>query len=126
MASISLDWVLRVLSLLGSALTAYKLYHTGLYRRYPVFFAYFLFRVPNVAGTFAVGARSDAYAWFWILTEPVLWVFYVLMVVELARGLREWRIWLPRTITECATIGAGSLWVVNRNDHTISRINPGT
>jgi len=89
MASISLDWVLRVLSLLGSALTAYKLYHTGLYRRYPVFFAYFLFRVPNVAATFAVDARSDTYAWFWILTEPVLWVFYVWMVVELARLILE-------------------------------------
>jgi hypothetical protein len=89
MPSISLDLVLRVLSLLGSALTAYKLYHSGLYRRYPVFFAYFVFRVPNGAWTFFLDAHSGTYAWFWILTEPVLWMFYVWMVVELARLILE-------------------------------------
>jgi phospholipid/cholesterol/gamma-HCH transport system permease protein len=37
---------------------------------------------------------------------------FSLMVVELGRGLREWRIWIPRTITECANIGVGSLPIV--------------
>ena len=35
-----------------------------------------------------------------------------LLVVELIRGLAEWRIWLPRTFTEAATVGAGSLPIV--------------
>src|SRR5512145_1901573 len=37
---------------------------------------------------------------------------FSLLVVELVRGLREWRIWLPRTIEESAHIGVGSLFIV--------------
>ena len=33
-------------------------------------------------------------------------------MAELFRGLAEWRIWLPRTFTESANIGAGSLFIV--------------
>src|ERR1041384_2101063 len=35
-----------------------------------------------------------------------------LMLAELARGLREWRIWLPRGMSEAANVGAGSLPIV--------------
>lgn len=35
-----------------------------------------------------------------------------LLVLELFRGLPEWRIWLPRTVTEAKNIGAGSLFIV--------------
>jgi len=35
-----------------------------------------------------------------------------LLVAELFRGLGQWRIWLPRTFTESANIGAGSLFIV--------------
>jgi len=35
-----------------------------------------------------------------------------LLCVEIIRGFREWRIWVPRTITESANIGAGSLPIV--------------
>jgi phospholipid/cholesterol/gamma-HCH transport system permease protein len=35
-----------------------------------------------------------------------------LMGAELFRGLAEWRIWLPRTITESANVGVGSLFIV--------------
>jgi phospholipid/cholesterol/gamma-HCH transport system permease protein len=35
-----------------------------------------------------------------------------LMIVELFRGLAEWRVWLPRTITEMWHIGVGSLFIV--------------
>jgi phospholipid/cholesterol/gamma-HCH transport system permease protein len=35
-----------------------------------------------------------------------------LLSAEIVRGLREWRIWLPRTISESASIGAGSLPIV--------------
>ena len=34
-----------------------------------------------------------------------------LLVVELFRGLSEVRIWVPRTFTEAATVGAGSVIV---------------
>jgi len=35
-----------------------------------------------------------------------------LLVIELIRGLAEWRIWLPRTMTEAWNIGVGSLFIV--------------
>ena len=35
-----------------------------------------------------------------------------LMIAELFRGLAEWRIWLPRTFSEAATVGLGSLPIV--------------
>jgi phospholipid/cholesterol/gamma-HCH transport system permease protein len=35
-----------------------------------------------------------------------------LMCLEIGRGLREWRIWIPRTIAESANVGVGSLFIV--------------
>ncbi len=35
-----------------------------------------------------------------------------LLIIELVRGMKEWRIWLPRTITEAANVGGGSLFIV--------------
>ena len=35
-----------------------------------------------------------------------------LLVAEMIRGLAEWRVWLPRTLTEASNIGAGSLFIV--------------
>lgn len=37
---------------------------------------------------------------------------FSLMVAELVRGLAEWRVWLPRTVTEMWNIGVGSLGIV--------------
>jgi hypothetical protein len=75
-------------AILGSALTVLKLLATGLYRRYRIFFAYFLFRVPlmtfflvlNASGT---GSRSTLYFWAFLYCQPVLLVAYVLVVIEL-------------------------------------------
>jgi phospholipid/cholesterol/gamma-HCH transport system permease protein len=35
-----------------------------------------------------------------------------MLCLEILRGFREWRVWIPRTITECASIGSGSLPIV--------------
>jgi len=35
-----------------------------------------------------------------------------MLVVELVRGLPEWRQWLPRAVEQCANIGYGSLFIV--------------
>lgn len=35
-----------------------------------------------------------------------------MMVVELVRALPEWRIWLPRTIEQCMSVGYGSLFLI--------------
>ncbi len=80
---------LKVVSLLGSGLTAYKLYRSGLYRRYPIFFTYFVFRVLNGTWPFVLNIKSPAYLKVWMLTEPFLWTFYILVVFELYRLVLE-------------------------------------
>ena len=35
-----------------------------------------------------------------------------LMCVEIGRGFKEWRVWVPRSFAECAGIGLGSLPIV--------------
>lgn len=37
---------------------------------------------------------------------------FSMLLMEMVRGLGEWRIWLPRTFTECYHIGVGSLFIV--------------
>ena len=76
---LTLQWV----SLLGSLLTAVKLYRTGLYRRYRVFFAYFLFHVPIAAYPLIVDIKTPIYFYIWVFTEPLVWMFYVWVVLEL-------------------------------------------
>ncbi len=75
--------VLQTVTLVGAALTAARLYHTGLRSRYPIFFCYFVFRVVNSIWPFFLNAASPSYYWLWVCTEPINWVFYVLVVWEL-------------------------------------------
>ena len=86
MVSISLlTEVLWFISLLGNALTAVKLQHLGLWRVYRYFFPYLCFRTLRSTILFLLtnaGARN-AYSWTWVLTEPLLWAFYVLVALEL-------------------------------------------
>jgi hypothetical protein len=89
MPSVALVSFLKVISLLGPVLIAGKLFRSGLYRRYPVFFAYFLFRVPNAIWPFFLDNNSNIYLHFWIVTEPVFWIFNILLVSELYRLVLE-------------------------------------
>ena len=66
-----------------------KLYRTGLYRRYPILFAFFIFRVPNSIWPLFLGVTSPAYQKVWVLTEPIEFGFYVLMVGELYKLVLE-------------------------------------
>jgi hypothetical protein len=75
--------LLQALTLLGSALTVLSLYRSGLYRRYRVFFSYFLFRLPNGLWPLLLPSRSNAYFYLWVITQPLIWLFYVLVVREL-------------------------------------------
>src|SRR5436305_12286108 len=64
---------------------AIKLYRTGLYRLYPIFFAYFVFRVPNSIWPLLLDTSSPQYQKVWISTDPIILTFYILMVRELYR-----------------------------------------
>jgi hypothetical protein len=80
---------LKAVSLLGSVLMVLHLYRTGLYSRYPVFFAFFIFRIPNSIWPFLLEVSSPRYQQVWILTELLACGFYVLMVMELYKLVLE-------------------------------------
>jgi hypothetical protein len=83
MSSHALVQVFQGVTLVGAALTAGRLFRTGLRKRYPVFFYYFVFWVLNSIWPFFLSGSSHTYYWFWVCTEPIYWTFYVLVVWEL-------------------------------------------
>ena len=89
MTSAALVSCLRAVLLLGSVLMVLKLYRTGLYRRYPIFFAFFIFRIPNSIWPLFLAVSSPLYLKVWVLTEPIEFGFYVLMVLELYKLVLE-------------------------------------
>jgi len=76
---------LELVILAGCFFTSVKLVYSGLYKRYRALFAYLVFRFFYTAALLFVfqSTRSASYQWFWILTEPIIWLFYVLVVIEL-------------------------------------------
>lgn len=81
------------LAALGTALTALKLLTSGLFRRYRIFFLYFIFRFFYITGFLIIthmhglpggdGTQSNLYFYAYFLTEPILLLAYILVVVEL-------------------------------------------
>jgi len=84
-SSAAIFHTLELIILAGCALASIRLVYSGLYRRYRAFFAYLIFRFLYTAAILFVfkNSSSAAYGWFWILTEPIIWLFYVVVVVEL-------------------------------------------
>jgi hypothetical protein len=89
MTSAALVQFLKLFLLLGSALIALKLYRTGLSRRYPCFFIYFIFRIPNSIWPFLFNSSGRRYEQIWLVTSPIVLIFYVLLVLELYRLVLE-------------------------------------
>ena len=89
MTSVALVSFLKAVLLLGSVLMALKLYRSGLYHRYPIFFAFFIFRIPNTIWPLFLQTSSSLYQQVWIMTEPIEFGFYVLMVKELYKLVLE-------------------------------------
>jgi hypothetical protein len=77
----------QCVAIVGSALTVWKLLTTGLYRRYRIFFAYFLLRVPFMTFFLVLlklgGSGSTLYYYSFVDSQPFLLVAYILVVVEL-------------------------------------------
>jgi hypothetical protein len=83
MPSQALVLLLQIVTLAGSALTAFKLHRTRLRFRYPVFFWYLVFLAANGTWPLFLSPRADLYEHLWVCTEPISWTFYVLVVREL-------------------------------------------
>lgn len=84
-----LGYLLQGALIVGGLLTAIRLYTTGLYRRYPIFFAFFIFKIPYNAVPLFLKTSSNSYLHYWVLTEPIVMGFYILMVAELYRLVLE-------------------------------------
>jgi hypothetical protein len=75
--------ILRWLTLAGMLFVCARLWRSGLHRRYRVFFVYLVFSSLRSGALLALDVRSGSYMKLWIITEPVLWIFYILLVLEL-------------------------------------------
>lgn len=93
MLGVDLSAILQFASLGGAAVLVLRMSLSGLWRKYQLFFAYFVFRIfntlwplilPSLAAHLHVKA-SHLYEDLWIITEPISWIFHILVVVELCR-----------------------------------------
>jgi len=75
--------VLGLMVVAGTGSLSVRLYVTGLHRRYPTFFYYLIFETLLSSVQLVVDPRSGLYQKIWILTEPIGWVFYILLLLEL-------------------------------------------
>ncbi|HWR50224.1 MAG TPA: hypothetical protein VN428_03900 [Bryobacteraceae bacterium] len=75
-------WVLWCMTAAYGVL-AFRLWSTGLFRRYPFFFGFIAFRVARALVLSALPIYSSQYGWVWFFTQPVLWLLYILVVFEL-------------------------------------------
>jgi hypothetical protein len=89
MPSTAITRLLLVITLAGCSLTVLRLFWSGLFRRYPAFTAFFAFRAVDHIWPLFLPQKSALYAWFWIVTEPLLRVFCVFAVLELYRLMLE-------------------------------------
>jgi hypothetical protein len=62
---------------------AVRMWRSGLHARYRFFFVFVLFRVVRAIALASVPFQRNVYSWIWILTQPALWILYVLVLLEL-------------------------------------------
>jgi hypothetical protein len=75
---------LEFLLAISSAAASVKLFATGLFRRYRFLTAYLVFYFPYTIGVLIIrDVRSPVYMKYWVISEPLLWLFYVLTILEL-------------------------------------------
>jgi hypothetical protein len=75
--------VLNVLIVLGMGGLSVRLYSTGLSHRYRGFFYYLVFETIQTGVMLPMDQRSGLYQKFYVLTEPINWIFYAWVVLEL-------------------------------------------
>ncbi|HEX8985327.1 MAG TPA: hypothetical protein VF767_07845, partial [Bryobacteraceae bacterium] len=86
----SIERYLWYATIAGQAILYFRLWRTGLRDTYKFFSIYVLFclirslLLESISLIFPVSrAESNLYAQLWMVTEPVLWILYVLVVLEL-------------------------------------------
>jgi hypothetical protein len=85
-----------------------RLFLSRLYRRYPFFSAYAIFFLVQVVYVATIDTRSKDYLFFYTVTTPLSWIFYVMVVLELYRAVLEE---YPGLLTMGRWVMSGSLAV---------------
>ena len=75
------EW-LSYLPLIGFAALSAKLLASGLWRTYRWFSAYLVFETLRILFSFFVSHRSNLYARFYFVSEPLIWLLSMLAVLE--------------------------------------------
>jgi hypothetical protein len=96
-----------------------KMAMSHLHLRYKWFFFYLLVRLGRSVVLTTLDRGTNAYGWFFVATEPVMWVFYVLVILELYAlvlknypGIRSFGRWvLIGGLAVSAAVSAMSLFV---------------
>ncbi len=104
-------WLQQVLWVAGTALAvalAAKLAATGLFRVYPWFTAFLCFEAVRSMVLLAFRPNTTTYGWIFLATQPLIWLLYILVVLELysvalrdRRGLASLSRW---ALSACMTL----------------------
>jgi hypothetical protein len=81
--------VFQVVISVAAGLTAFRLWHSGLYRRYPVLSVYMTFQAVYSLFPEVFDTRGPAYFWMWVCGQPIAWLLDILVVRELCRVVPE-------------------------------------
>jgi len=77
---------------LAYVIVAIRLLGTNLYRSYPAFLVYVVFRAIRSTGLRWFHPSENAYAWAWMVTEPIVWILFGYIVFEQSSiALRSYR-----------------------------------
>jgi hypothetical protein len=77
------EQIIWIANLILELVLILKLVSRRLHRIYFWFFILLWFQVLQTAGMMFLDSATDLYAWAYFLTEPALWVLYLLAVLEL-------------------------------------------
>jgi len=84
--------IFDLLILAGTALLSVRLFASGLHRRYRVFFYYLIFATLQAGVAASLKPAGRAYQKFFVLSQPVEFLLYVLVVLEIyALVLQDYR-----------------------------------
>lgn len=89
MPSAAITRIFLVSTTLGCSFTLFRLFGTGLWRRYRIFTAFFVFLAADYIWPTLISQESDLYFYFWVFTEPITRIFCIFGVLELYRLMLE-------------------------------------
>ena len=74
---------LTILQIVSYLLLLTKLFRSGLWTKYRYFSCYIAFESFRIAVMMALPYRSKLYAHIFFATQPIVWLFFILVVLEL-------------------------------------------